>query len=456
MSSGAFHQQTHDQINNRWDFTSVANHLRCTPKYTLVDNGGVINCTTKVMKLTRRSLLRQDDWNDWQESEYLQLNQYNAQNMFGMPVFASEDNTVFHLVWTYNIKAVNRRKKARCVCDGSTQSGKVLVLAETYTNCVDQTSARLFYAVASAENVLIFGADVSNAFAEAPPPKQPFFIHPDKAFCEWWTKHLKRNPIQEGQIIPVLSAMQGHPELPRLWEKHADKILRGIGLMPTVHEPCLYSGTFDGNRALFMQQVDNFAIATPDSCTADIVMDLIDEKLTILIKRQGYLDMYNGVDIIQTQFYIKINVKSLIKKAFEKHIATWMKTSYPNTPNRSTPLPSDGDWLKKFNLASGDPDKTAQAQLAKRMQLSYRSGVGELIWAMTTCRPDLSYTSVKLSQSNTCPYELYYNGLKHALKFLYQSRDDGLYFWRTIPRPELPVGPSPVINSNRNDILLEN
>ena len=57
MSSGAFHQQTHDQINNRWDLTLVADHLRRTPKYTLVDDGSVINCTTKVMKLTRRSLL---------------------------------------------------------------------------------------------------------------------------------------------------------------------------------------------------------------------------------------------------------------------------------------------------------------------------------------------------------------------------------------------------------------
>jgi hypothetical protein len=167
------------------------------------------------------------------------------------------------------------------------------------------------------------------------------------------------------------------------------------------------------------------------------------------------ISTYNSIDIIQTQFYIKINVKLFIKKAFKKHIATWMKTSYP-TPNRSTPLPSDGDWLKKFNLASGNPDKASQAQLSKRMQLSYRSGVGKLIWAMTTCQPNLSYTSVKLSQSNTCPHELHYNGLKHALKFLHQSCNDGLYFWRTIPRPELPVGPSPAINSNRNDILLEN
>jgi len=89
------------------------------------------------------------------------------------------------------------------------------------------------------------------------------------------------------------------------------------------------------------------------------------------------------------------------------------------------------------------------------MQLNYRSGVGELIWAMTTCRPDLAFTSVKLSQSNSCPHEIHYHGLKHALKFLYNSKDDGLYFWRTQPRLELPEGPLPTINSNRQDILLD-
>jgi hypothetical protein len=75
-------------------------------------------------------------------------------------------------------------------------------------NCVEQTSAHLFYAVASAKNLLIFGADVSNAFAKALPPKQPFFFRPDTAFCKWWTKHLKRDPIlpHGGQDDSILSA----------------------------------------------------------------------------------------------------------------------------------------------------------------------------------------------------------------------------------------------------------
>jgi hypothetical protein len=108
-----------------------------------------------------------------------------------------------------------------------------------------------------------------------------------------------------------------------------------------------------------------------------------------------------------------------------------MKTSYPSL-NQSTPLPSKDKWLEKFNAAV-DPDQKNQANLAKQMQISYRSGIGELIWAMTRCRPNLVYTSVKLSQSNTCPNETHYHGLNHALKFLYNSRNDGIYFWQTAP-----------------------
>jgi hypothetical protein len=44
-------------------------------------------------------------------------------------------------------------------------------------------------------------------------------------------------------------------------------------------------------------------------------MDFNDNKLLIPIKRQGYLDMYNGVDILQTRHYIRINVKNLHRQS---------------------------------------------------------------------------------------------------------------------------------------------
>ena len=94
----------------------------------------------------------------------------------------------------------------------------------------------MFYAITAAENLLIFAADVCNAFSEAPAPRQAFYLQPDRAFCEWW--EARRNPpIPNGYVIPVCKAMQGHPESPCLYEKLCDKMIRTHGFQPTRHEP---------------------------------------------------------------------------------------------------------------------------------------------------------------------------------------------------------------------------
>ena len=76
-----------------------------------------------------------------------------------------------------------------------------------------------------------------------------------------------------------------------------------------------------------------------------------------------------------------------------------------STEDRPTPLPTDPTWFKKFNAAVGDPDPKVQAKLVEKMQITYRCGVGELIWAMMTTQPDVTFASVKLSQANAAPDE---------------------------------------------------
>jgi len=69
------------------------------------------------MKLTSGKLLKQDDWEEWKQSEYLQLDQYEEQGMFGAPIDPKTDDPIFYVVWT-------------CVCDGSTRSGQVQYLTK--------------------------------------------------------------------------------------------------------------------------------------------------------------------------------------------------------------------------------------------------------------------------------------------------------------------------------------
>ncbi len=143
-----------------------------------------------------------------------------------------------------------------------------------------------------------------------------------------------------------------------------------------------------------------------------------------------------------------------INKFCKKYLDTWL-SKVPLTENRPTPLPTDPTWLKTFNAAVGLTDPDAQKDLSKKMQIKYKAGVGELIWAMRTCRPDIAFTSVKLSQSNLAPAEHHYHSLKHAIRYVYITREDGIYFWQTTIRTDLPKGPLPRVNSNRQDLLID-
>jgi hypothetical protein len=120
ISLAPFSQQTHDQLNRQWDFTTNAKYLRKAPPYKIVDSSHVLNYVTRVMKLTWGKLLREDNWTNWQVSEFLQLDQYDVQNMFGSPVVVESNEVVFNLIWLYGIKVVDGCKKACCTCDGST------------------------------------------------------------------------------------------------------------------------------------------------------------------------------------------------------------------------------------------------------------------------------------------------------------------------------------------------
>jgi hypothetical protein len=156
-----------DQLNYRYSFDNIdvitqaefdawfAQLPRCL--YDLVNDGGVTNMITTANKLTRRILLQQDDWDDWKQSEFTQLDQYATQHMFGEPCPVTKKSVLFNLIWTYVVKELDRRKKARCTCGGSTRGDQVRVLDHIFANSIDQTSSRIFYATAAAEIFLSLG-----------------------------------------------------------------------------------------------------------------------------------------------------------------------------------------------------------------------------------------------------------------------------------------------------------
>ena len=68
---------------------------------------------------------------------------------------------------------------ARCVFNGSPNIRITVTLAEIYANSIEQTGARIFWAISVIANHIIIGDDASNAFAEDQSPKAPVYIYLD-------------------------------------------------------------------------------------------------------------------------------------------------------------------------------------------------------------------------------------------------------------------------------------
>jgi hypothetical protein len=320
---------------------------------------------------------------------------------------------------------------------------KLHALAETYVYCVEQPVSCLFFALAAALNYLIFGGDAQDAFAHSPAPKVPTFVQLDDAFMEWYKAQINIT-LDRRQVLPVLHALQGHPEAARLWEEHISKILCDLDFHSTTHEQNIYLATIDGHKILLLCQVDDFVLAMPDPAIAARLYDQIGKclqlpgKTSVPFQQQGLIDSFNGVNILQTRHYIKLSCTSYIRRLLAAHHWATPALDEPKPGSRPTePLPASAihALYQATGFLEGSPEHAA---LAKDMGFSYRTLLGKILYAYVTARPNIGYAISTLAKFATTPAKLHCTCLKGLALYLHKTIDWGIVYWRPKPQPALP------------------
>lgn len=82
----------------------------------------------------------------------------------------SDDINCLPFFWTYMIKE-DETKKSRCVCNGSHRMKGTVTLGQKYVTSLDQTYAKIFWALNAAKGNVVVGVDASNPFVQSPPPQ---------------------------------------------------------------------------------------------------------------------------------------------------------------------------------------------------------------------------------------------------------------------------------------------
>jgi len=143
-----------------------------------------------------------------------------------------------------------------------------------------------------------------------------------------------------------------------------------------------------------------------DDDTATLLISNINVDLKLPIKIMGLITRFNGMDIQQSRHYIKITCIKYITKMVQSH--PWSTLQPP--PTMPLPFPSDKDSLRRLLQCDLPQMETEQKQLEERMGIKYRHVMGEVLFPMVKCWPDISVHGIILSkymnnpgQSHTIP-----------------------------------------------------
>ena len=298
---------------------------------------------------------------------------------------------------------------------------------------------RMFFALCAHEGFTSLKVDATNAYANSPPPEQPTFVYIDDQYADWYAAR-HNVVVHRSMVLPVQHALQGHPESGALWEKFVNKVLTRHGFTSTTHERSLYQGVYAGHRMLICRQVDDLAIGCADTDAIRDLVRVICNEDGIDLRDEGVLSSFNGVDVEQTDRYIKISCESYIEKLLS-HYGWSASGSHESDSKPIEPLASSTMSQMFLDYETGPPEGTPEhSTLSTSAGFSYRSVLGGLIYAYVVARPDIGYAVTTLARFSDHPAKIHYDGLRRVARYLRITKGWGLFYWRQICLPTLPSG----------------
>ena len=198
-----------------------------------------------------------------------------------------------------------------------------------------------------------------------------------------------------------------------------------------------------------MPQVDDFAVSAETKTIAEDVIEDINGKMTVKVRSLGVINRFNGVDITQSQYYIKISNETYINKILQHK--QWLDASIPGMFSpQYIPMHHDPEVNKQIEEAEPIPQDELKL-VEKEICFSYKQDIGELIYALVTCRPDISFPLIKLSQYSSKPAKIHFEAVKGLYQYLKDTKSEGIHYWRRHSRNDCPLKPLPTTLTDYNN-----
>jgi len=320
------------------------------------------------------------------------------------------DMHVISCKWVFNVKRRQNGKidkyKARLVARGFEQRHGI-DYDQIYAPVARIETIRLMLALSVEENLHIQQMDVVTAYIQGDLADEIYMKQPPMFEIE--------SKCQK--VCKLLRPIYGLKQSGREWHRKLRHKLNEIGLQNSELEPCIFHGEIDNVKLIIIVYVDDLLLFSKS-------LDVIIKVKTILsqsfrMKDLGPVSEILGLKIERNPYSntIKVSQEKYIREILERF---YMKECKPV----STPF------IPGLKLTRGN-ERIADDEKNKLEGVPYRELIGSLIYLSNTSRPDLAFAAGVLSRFSVNPRKEHWQAAKHVLRYLKQTKDLGISFYKT-------------------------
>jgi len=287
--------------------------------------------------------------------------------------------------WVFKVKQ-DGRYKARLVIRGCEQE-QGINYEETFSPVISTSALRSLFAIAAIKNYKIITFDIKTAFLYGNIEEDVYMYPPEGYNCK-------------GKVFKLKKALYGLKQASLSWNIRFTDFLKEKNFISLKSEQCIFKKN-NGDLILGIYVDDGILIGNDLQEIEETIKQLKAEfRMTVIYKPKIFV----GLELSKEENIIKLKQEEFTKKILKQYgmdKAKSVKIPILKNENRNTP---------------------------KKEDYKYREIIGSLLYLSTKTRPDISF-SVGFSSRYIENYsQENINDVKHILKYLNGSTNQGIYY----------------------------
>ena len=358
---------------------------------------------------------------NWKVAAWNQFQKNHQIAVFSIPFPAKDvpkDTRVFQSQLIPEIKNTDvagmYELKIRDVIIGTPQI-KNVDFSESYSPTIDPVTIKIQIALAASRNYIIGVIDVKNAFQNTiASPSQRIYVSASKIYLEWAaeTFDFKYNP-DEKYLRQMLNSNQGTKNAGNLWYNLLTDIIIKYGLVRSTTDHGYFIKSLGNNLYMMVGlATDDLLVACPDYNIFHDLVRYLQQYFELSIQSENVIK-FLGLCIIQSDTCISVDQGEYTFELLEFYFGS----DIDKIKTLSSPMRYDSDYEKElYDALPLTPTQLQQACI--KYKGGYRFWTGKFVHLSTQTRPDICYSTQKLSEYNNNPTEVAFESIVRLLRYL--------------------------------------